>query len=139
MTLCSIMRMMRSSYRLRTYLYCVKLALENNTGMQPATRESKRDLRVRESPISGVRSFEGERRGGKISGGEGVYIHISPIMKGPDQVSQTKDEVHIARIVFHSFTHTCRCWTVLCPSEEQHRVRCVHHSIAAVCSSAPLT
>lgn len=31
-------------------MYCVRLALENNTGMHPATRESNRDFRVNESP-----------------------------------------------------------------------------------------
>ena len=34
-----------------TYLYCVKLALEKRTGIHPATRESKRDFLVKESPI----------------------------------------------------------------------------------------
>ena len=52
--------------------------------------------RIPYSKVSRVRPFEGGRRGGKISGGEGICKHISPIITGPGQVPQTNNKAHIS-------------------------------------------
>jgi hypothetical protein len=67
----SISTHIHTTHDRHTYLYCVRLALENSTGMQPATRESKRDFRVSESP-SGAHTQEHTQTHMKIGRLSGV-------------------------------------------------------------------